>query len=196
MSISRWSIGGSENVQSQRQGQAHTHTYTEEEKAPFILPSASLASSSSTTTTNTSMSVSMSASVNTPTPTPTTTSHPQQEPPPPPPLPTPTPTSTHTHTRIFPSSFTPRGGLAPVDLLDGHVDRLGVVDGVIRVPRVIDRYSSRRVLTTELAAGVRAGVGLISLGSHGFAGLPDPIEVFQVEAAGVPEVFPPLRTGK
>jgi class 3 adenylate cyclase len=39
-----------------------------------------------------------------------------------------------------------------------------------------------------------AGVALTSLGSWRFRGLPEPIEMFQVEAADLPAEFPPLRS--
>jgi class 3 adenylate cyclase len=48
----------------------------------------------------------------------------------------------------------------------------------------------------ELAAEALEGVELASLGHHEFHGLPEPVEVFQAQAPGLPEAFPPLRVGK
>lgn len=48
----------------------------------------------------------------------------------------------------------------------------------------------------ELAAEALEGVELASLGHHTFHGLPEPVEVYQAQAAGLPDAFPPLRLEK
>lgn len=48
----------------------------------------------------------------------------------------------------------------------------------------------------ELVGEVPDGLRLVSLGDRAFAGLPDAIEVFQAQAAGLAAVFPPLRMAK
>lgn len=46
------------------------------------------------------------------------------------------------------------------------------------------------------ALGRPTGIGLRSMGRYRFAGFADPIQVFQVEAEGLPRDFPALRSGK
>ena len=45
-----------------------------------------------------------------------------------------------------------------------------------------------------LAEALPEGVGLASLGAWRFRGLPEPIEIFEVEAAGLLSGFPPPRS--
>jgi class 3 adenylate cyclase len=42
--------------------------------------------------------------------------------------------------------------------------------------------------------GLPEGVGLTDLGNWRFRGLPEPIEMFQVQASGLDDEFPPLRS--
>ena len=46
----------------------------------------------------------------------------------------------------------------------------------------------------EVADSLPEGVGLRSLGAWRFRGLPEPLAMFQVDAAGLPTEFPPLRS--
>jgi predicted ATPase len=51
-----------------------------------------------------------------------------------------------------------------------------------------------QILLAESTAGLLSGVDLIDLGPRRLRDLPTPVQVFQVQAEGLPEDFPPLRT--
>jgi predicted ATPase len=51
-----------------------------------------------------------------------------------------------------------------------------------------------QILLAESTAGLLSGVDLIDLGPRRLRDVPTPVQVFQVQAAGLPEDFPPLRT--
>jgi class 3 adenylate cyclase len=48
---------------------------------------------------------------------------------------------------------------------------------------------------TAVMPSLADGVALTSLGAWRFQGLPEPVEIFQADAAGLPADFPPLRSG-
>jgi class 3 adenylate cyclase len=48
---------------------------------------------------------------------------------------------------------------------------------------------------TAVLPSLADGVALTSLGAWRFQGLPEPVEIFQADAAGMPADFPPLRSG-
>jgi predicted ATPase len=85
-----------------------------------------------------------------------------------------------------------RMGLATgeAELRDG--DYFGTV--LNRAARVMAAGHGGQILLAESTAGLLSGVDLVDLGPRRLRDLPNPITVFQVNAAGLPEDFPPLRT--
>ena len=59
-------------------------------------------------------------------------------------------------------------------------------------------HGGQVVVSANTREGVRAsssnGVRFKALGAHKLRGLPEPVELFQVAAKGLPSTFPPLRT--
>src|SRR5262245_61375106 len=49
---------------------------------------------------------------------------------------------------------------------------------------------------SAVADSLPKGVSLKSLGAWRFRGMPEPIDIFQVDAPGLPSKFPPLRSGE
>jgi predicted ATPase len=85
-----------------------------------------------------------------------------------------------------------RMGLATgeAELRDG--DYFGTV--LNRAARVMAAGHGGQILLAESTAGLLSGVDLIDLGPRRLRDLPTPVQVFQVQAEGLPEDFPPLRT--
>jgi class 3 adenylate cyclase len=85
-----------------------------------------------------------------------------------------------------------RMGLATgeAELRDG--DYLGTV--LNRAARLMAAGHGGQILLAESTAGLLSGVDLLDLGSRRLRDLPTPVQVFQVQAEGLPEDFPPLRT--
>jgi predicted ATPase len=63
-----------------------------------------------------------------------------------------------------------------------------------RAARVMAAGHGGQILLAESTAGLLSGVDLIDLGPRRLRDLPTPVQVFQVQAPGLPEDFPPLRT--
>jgi len=61
-------------------------------------------------------------------------------------------------------------------------------------------HGGQIVMSAAVRSAIRdslpAGVGLTDLGKWRFRGLPEPIEMFQVEAPGLDDEFPPLRSAE
>jgi predicted ATPase len=76
------------------------------------------------------------------------------------------------------------------ELRDG--DYFGAV--LNRAARVMAAGHGGQILLAESTAGLLSGVDLIDLGPRRLRDVPNPITVFQVNAPGLPEDFPPLRT--
>jgi len=85
-----------------------------------------------------------------------------------------------------------RMGLATgeAELRDG--DYFGTV--LNRAARVMAAGHGGQILLAESTAGLLSGVDLLDLGPRRLRDLPTPVQVFQVQAEGLPEDFPPLRT--
>jgi predicted ATPase len=85
-----------------------------------------------------------------------------------------------------------RMGLATgeAELRDG--DYFGTV--LNRAARVMAAGHGGQILLAESTAGLLSGVDLVDLGPRRLRDVPNPITVFQVNAPGLPEDFPPLRT--
>jgi predicted ATPase/class 3 adenylate cyclase len=85
-----------------------------------------------------------------------------------------------------------RMGLATgeAELRDG--DYFGAV--LNRAARVMAAGHGGQILLAESTAGLLSGVDLVDLGPRRLRDVPNPITVFQVNAPGLPEDFPPLRT--
>jgi predicted ATPase len=84
-----------------------------------------------------------------------------------------------------------RMGLATgeAELRDG--DYFGTV--LNRAARVMAAGHGGQILLAESTAGLLSGVDLIDLGPRRLRDLPTPVQVFQVQADGLSEDFPPLR---
>jgi predicted ATPase len=84
-----------------------------------------------------------------------------------------------------------RMGLATgeAELRDG--DYFGTV--LNRAARVMAAGHGGQILLAESTAGLLSGVDLVDLGPRRLRDVPNPITVFQVNAPGLPEDFPPLR---
>jgi hypothetical protein len=63
-----------------------------------------------------------------------------------------------------------------------------------RAARVMAAGHGGQILLAESTAGLLSGVDLIDLGPRRLRDLPTPVQVFQVQAPGLPKDFPPLRT--
>jgi predicted ATPase/class 3 adenylate cyclase len=63
-----------------------------------------------------------------------------------------------------------------------------------RAARVMAAGHGGQILVAESTAGLLSGVDLVDLGRRRLRDLPNPVEVFQVRAAGLRTEFPPLRT--
>jgi predicted ATPase len=85
-----------------------------------------------------------------------------------------------------------RMGLATgeAELRDG--DYFGTV--LNRAARVMAAGHGGQILLAESTAGLLSGMDLVDLGPRRLRDLPTPVQVFQVQADGLPEDFPPLRT--
>jgi predicted ATPase len=85
-----------------------------------------------------------------------------------------------------------RMGLATgeAELRDG--DYFGTV--LNRAARVMAAGHGGQILLAESTAVLLTGVDLLDLGPRRLRDLPTPVQVFQVQAEGLPEDFPPLRT--
>src|SRR6516164_2085764 len=85
-----------------------------------------------------------------------------------------------------------RMGLATgeAELRDG--DYFGTV--LNRAARVMAAGHGGQILLAESTAGLLTGVDLLDLGPRRLRDVPNPITVFQVNAPGLQEDFPPLRT--
>jgi class 3 adenylate cyclase len=85
-----------------------------------------------------------------------------------------------------------RMGLATgeAELRDG--DYFGAV--LNRAARVMAAGHGGQILLAESTAGLLSRVDLVDLGPRRLRDVPNPITVFQVNALGLPEDFPPLRT--
>jgi hypothetical protein len=85
-----------------------------------------------------------------------------------------------------------RMGLATgeAELRDG--DYFGTV--LNRAARVMAAGHGGQILLADSTAGLLSGVDLLDLGPRRLRDVPNPITVFQVNAEGLPEDFPPLRT--
>jgi predicted ATPase len=85
-----------------------------------------------------------------------------------------------------------RMGLATgeAELRDG--DYFGTV--LNRAARVMAAGHGGQILLADSTAGLLSGVELLDLGPRRLRDVPNPITVFQVNAPGLPEDFPPLRT--
>jgi predicted ATPase len=85
-----------------------------------------------------------------------------------------------------------RMGLATgeAELRDG--DYFGTV--LNRAARVMAAGHGGQILLAESTAVLVSGVDLLDLGPRRLRDLPTPVQVFQVQAEGLPEDFPPLRT--
>jgi class 3 adenylate cyclase len=84
-----------------------------------------------------------------------------------------------------------RMGLATgeAELRDG--DYFGTV--LNRAARVMAAGHGGQILMAESTAGLLTGVDLIDLGPRRLRDLPTPVQVFQVQADGLPTDFPSLR---
>jgi predicted ATPase/class 3 adenylate cyclase len=84
-----------------------------------------------------------------------------------------------------------RMGLATgeAELRDG--DYFGTV--LNRAARVMAAGHGGQILLAESTAGLLSGVDLLDLGPRRLRDLPTPVQVFQVQAEGLSEDFPPLR---
>src|SRR6201981_2600533 len=76
------------------------------------------------------------------------------------------------------------------ELRDG--DYFGTV--LNRAARVMAAGHGGQILLAESTAGLLSGGDLVDLGPRRLRDVPNPITVFQVNAPGLPEDFPPLRT--
>jgi predicted ATPase/class 3 adenylate cyclase len=85
-----------------------------------------------------------------------------------------------------------RMGLATgeAELRDG--DYFGTV--LNRAARVMAAGHGGQILLADSTAALLSGVELVDLGSRRLRDLPNPVEVYQVQAAGLRTEFPPLRT--
>jgi predicted ATPase len=85
-----------------------------------------------------------------------------------------------------------RMGLATgeAELRDG--DYFGTV--LNRAARVMAAGHGGQILLADSTAGLLSGVDLVDLGPRRLRDLPTPVQVFQVNAPGLREDFPPLRT--
>src|SRR6516225_1524906 len=85
-----------------------------------------------------------------------------------------------------------RMGLATgeAELRDG--DYFGTV--LNRAARVMAAGHGGQILLAESTASLLSGVDLVDLGPRRLRDVPNPITVFQVNAPGLPDDFPPLRT--
>jgi predicted ATPase/class 3 adenylate cyclase len=63
-----------------------------------------------------------------------------------------------------------------------------------RVARLMSAGHGGQILVDGVTAGLIADVDLIALGPRRLRGIARPVEVFQVQEAGLPAEFPPLRT--
>jgi predicted ATPase len=63
-----------------------------------------------------------------------------------------------------------------------------------RAARVMAAGHGGQILLAESTAGLLSGVDLLDLGPRRLRDVPNPITVFQVNAPGLPEDFPPLQT--
>src|SRR6201999_989948 len=84
-----------------------------------------------------------------------------------------------------------RMGLATgeAELRDG--DYFGTV--LNRAARVMAAGHGGQILLADSTAGLVTGVDLADLGPRRLRDLPTPVQVFQVQAAGLQAGFPPLR---
>jgi predicted ATPase/class 3 adenylate cyclase len=63
-----------------------------------------------------------------------------------------------------------------------------------RAARVMAAGHGGQILLADSTAGLLSGVDLLDLGVRRLRDLPTPVQVFQVQAVGLPDDFPPLRT--
>src|SRR6202040_4139831 len=63
-----------------------------------------------------------------------------------------------------------------------------------RAARVMAAGHGGQILVADSTAGLLSGVDLLDLGPRRLRDLPNPITVFQMQAAGLRTDFPPLRT--
>ena len=63
-----------------------------------------------------------------------------------------------------------------------------------RAARVMSAGHGGQILVDGLTAGLLTGVDLLALGMRRLRDIARPVEVFQVQAAGLPSEFPPLKT--
>jgi class 3 adenylate cyclase len=85
-----------------------------------------------------------------------------------------------------------RMGLATGEAELREGDYFGAV--LNRAARVMAAGHGGQILLAESTAGLLSGVDLLDLGPRRLRDVPNPITVFQVNAPGLPEDFPPLRT--
>ena len=85
-----------------------------------------------------------------------------------------------------------RMGLATGEAERRDGDYFGTV--LNRAARVMAAGHGGQILLAESTAGLVSGVDLVDLGPRRLRDVPNPITVFQVNAPGLPEDFPPLRT--
>ena len=62
-----------------------------------------------------------------------------------------------------------------------------------RAARVMSAGHGGQILVDGIAAGLLMGVDLVALGPRRLRDLARPVEVFQVQASGLPSEFPPLK---
>src|SRR6516165_5650089 len=85
-----------------------------------------------------------------------------------------------------------RMGIATGEAELRGADYFGVV--LNRAARVMAAGHGGQILLAESTAVLLSGVDLLDLGPRRLRDVPNPITVFQVNAPGLPEDFPPLRT--
>src|SRR6202043_3260254 len=84
-----------------------------------------------------------------------------------------------------------RMGLATGEAELREGDYFGAV--LNRVARLMAAGHGGQILLAESTAGLLSGVDLVDLGPRRLRDVPTPVGVFQVNAPGLPEDFPPLR---
>jgi class 3 adenylate cyclase len=85
-----------------------------------------------------------------------------------------------------------RMGLATGEAQLREGDYFGTV--LNRAARVMAAGHGGQILLADSTAVLLSGVDLVDLGPRRLRDVPNPITVFQVNAPGLPEDFPPLRT--
>src|ERR1700756_4052801 len=85
-----------------------------------------------------------------------------------------------------------RMGLATGEAELREGDYFGAV--LNRAARVMSAGHGGQILLADSTAVLLSGVDLVDLGPRRLRDVPNPITVFQVNAPGLPEDFPPLRT--